>query len=320
MIFETLILNMYKDNLYQRCDDEGTAFYFSAADFPGLHVQPYDVTAAGGHTLRGWLYRYEVTRPNRLIVFDHGFGGGHRSYMKEIDRLCRAGYRVFAYDHTGCMESGGDTPNGMGQALCDLNDVITAIKADRRFLGLQLSVMGHSWGGYAAANIPALHPDIRHVVVLSGFVSVATMVGASFGGLLKGYRKPILELERRSSGKFVDYDAVTALTGAETKALLIYSDNDKELKSVQYETLLRGLADRKNVRLLLVHDKGHNPNYTTDAVRYLKEYSRALKKNMKRRRLETAEAKAAFVARWDWNRMTAQDDAIWAEILGHLDT
>ena len=36
MIFEKQIINFYKGMMYARCDDNGTAFYFSASDFPGL--------------------------------------------------------------------------------------------------------------------------------------------------------------------------------------------------------------------------------------------------------------------------------------------
>lgn len=150
MIFEKQIMNFYKGMMYARCDDNGTAFYFSASDFPGLKSEAYSFKASAGHTLNGALYHYDNPIPGRLIVFDHGFGGGHRSYMKEIEMLCRHGYLVFAYDHTGCMTSGGESPNGMAQSLCDLNDCITMLKADDRFAGMDISVMGHSWGGFSA--------------------------------------------------------------------------------------------------------------------------------------------------------------------------
>jgi len=319
MIFEKYILNMYKDMLFKRCEDEGTAYYFSAADFPGLHVQPYTFTASAGHTLQGYLYRYDTPKSNRLVVFDHGFGGGHRSYMKEIELLCRHGYRVFAYDHTGCMESGGEHPNGLAQSLCDLNDCITAIKKDPRFMGLKISVVGHSWGGFATANIAALHPEIAHVVVLSGFVSVEEMVNTFFSGLLKFYRKPIMALERASNPVFAEYHAVKSLSQAKTKALLIYSDNDEQCKSNHYHMLRDGLADCGHVRMLLVSGKHHNPNYTADAVEYLEAYSARVKKLKKKKKLDTAEEKAAFVASFDWNRMTAQDETVWAEIFNTLD-
>ena len=104
MIFEKQVVNMYKGMMHQRCDDTETVFYFSADDFPGLKKEPIAFNSSLGHTLQGYLYQYEGAREDRLIVFDHGFGSGHRAYMREIDMLAKHGYKVFAYDHTGCME------------------------------------------------------------------------------------------------------------------------------------------------------------------------------------------------------------------------
>ena len=107
MIFEKQIVGTFRNNFLRRCDDIGTAFYYSAADFPGLKAEAFSFPSCKGHELKGYFYHYADPVPGRIVVFDHGFGGGHRSYMKEIELLCRHGYLVFSYDHTGCMESGG---------------------------------------------------------------------------------------------------------------------------------------------------------------------------------------------------------------------
>jgi len=305
--------------MYTRCDDVGTAFYFSAADFPGLRQESCSFPSSAGHTLQGCLYSYDNPIPGRLIVFDHGFGGGYRSYMKEIELLCRHGYLVFAYDHTGCMASGGKTPNGMAQSLRDLDDCFKMLKSDSRFSGLDFSVVGHSWGGFSTMNICALHPEISHIVVLSGFVSVKLLIESFFGGILKYYRKAIWELECRSNPDYVNFHGVESLSKTDAKVLLVYSDNDQRCsKSVHYDTLAAGLADKENVELLLVTGKGHNPNYTEDAVQYLGEYLAALQQKTKKKELETTEQKSAFLASFDWDRMTKQDDTVWAKIFETL--
>jgi len=320
MIFEKQVVAMYKGMMYRRCDEDGTAFYFSAEDFPGLRKEAYPFRATAGHTLQGYLYCYENYATDRLVVFDHGFGGGHRSYMKEIERLCRRGYRVFAYDHTGCMESGGDSPNGLAQSLCDLNDCITAIKNDECFQGLDLSVMGHSWGGFSTLNISALHPEISRVVVLSGFVSVEEMVNSFFSGIMKGYRKALMALEREANPRFVDCHAVDSLLKSRAKALLIYSDNDKMCTRRHYDILRDKLAGRENTKFLLVSGKDHNPNYTKDAVECLGEYARKKNKLLRGNKMLTDAQKAAFVAGCDWERMTAQDETVWDEIFRVLES
>ena len=121
MIFEKQIINIYKKMMFSRCDDIETVHYFSHTDFKNLNAISYPFKSSLGHNLQGYLYYCNNQKENRLIVFDHGFGGGHKAYMKEIVMLCNKGYRVFSYDHTGCMESEGDSPNGLAQSLFDLN-------------------------------------------------------------------------------------------------------------------------------------------------------------------------------------------------------
>ena len=88
MLFENLIVNTFRKQFLIRCDDTGTAYYFSAADFPGLQAEPFAFPSGVGHTLQGYFYHYGDPIPGRIVVFDHGFGGGHRAYMKEIEKLC----------------------------------------------------------------------------------------------------------------------------------------------------------------------------------------------------------------------------------------
>ena len=320
MIFEKQIVNIYKGMAYTRCDDNGTAFYFTAKDFEGLNCEAYPFNSSKGHKLSGYLYFYDNPKENRIVVFDHGFGSGHTAYMKEIELLCRRGYLVFAYDHTGCMESGGETPNGMAQSLCDLNDCITTLKADKRFDGYDFSVMGHSWGGFSTLNITALHSEISHIVVFSGFVSVPMLVEAYFAGILKRYRKPIMELEKSSNPEFIKYNAIETLYNSKAKALLIYSDNDQLCsKKVHFDALKNALDGRENITFVLEHSKGHNPNYTTDAVAYLGEFIKARTKLLKQKKPLTDEQKKQFVASFDWDRMTKQDEAVWNKIFEHLE-
>ena len=318
MIFEKQIVNTFKGMMHTRCDDTETVFYFSSEDFPGLKKEPYSFKAAAGHNLQGYLYSYDSPISGRLIVFDHGFGGGHRAYMKEIEMLCKHGYRVLAYDHTGCMESGGATPNGFAQSLCDLNDCISAIKKDAQFAGLDISVMGHSWGAFSTMNITALHPEISHIVAMCGFVSAEEIVGTFFAGPLKGYRKAILALEKESNPKFFEFNALKSLSASSVKGLLIYSEDDMMCRRVHYDILKEGLAGKQNIRLMLVNNKAHNPNYTEEAVKLLGEFSKARAKLAKKKNA-SSEEKAKFVASFDWEKMTEQDQSVWKEIFEHLD-
>ena len=320
MIFERKIVGIYESQFMSRCDDKGLAHYFSHTDFHGLRQQPFDFKSSLGHDMKGWFYCYDEIIPGRLVVFDHGFGGGHRSYMKEIEKLCRRGFLVYTYDHTGCMESGGESPRGLSQSLRDLNDCLNALRSTQGFKDLDVSVMGHSWGGFSTMNIAALHPEVTHIVAISGFVSVPEMVGQFFSGILKGYRKPVLKIEQEKNPDFVTYNAVETLANTGVPVLLIYSYNDKLVnREIHHDVLKKGLADKNNIRILLEENKGHNPNYTADAAAYLGEYTAAMTRKLKDKQLETEEQKKTFREQWDWDRMTAQDDKVWAEIFRALD-
>ena len=318
MIFEKQVVNGYKGMMHTRYDNVSLSFYFSHKDFDGFQREAYAFKSSMGHTLQGYLYYYDQFREDRLIVFDHGLGNGHRAYMKEIEKLCSHGYRVFAYDHTGCMESGGESTNGLAQSLCDLNDCLATIKADKRFAGLDISVVGHSWGAFSTLTISALHPEISHIVAMSGFVSVEEMMKMFFAGPLKGYRKPILALERSANPKFSTFNAVESLKNSNVKALLIYSENDQLCRRKHYDILKEGLNDKENIHFLLVENKGHNPNYTEEAVKLLEVFKKARAKFAKKKNT-TKEQRAQFLASFNWHKMTEQDEAVWQEIFAHLD-
>ena len=310
----------YRAQLDVRCDDVGNVFYFSAADFPGLSQEPFGFRTARGHRLQGYFYSYPDAISNRLVVFDHGMGGGHRSYMKEIELLARHGYRVFAYDHTGCMESEGESTGGFGRSVADLDDCLRALKVHPEYRGLPISVVGHSWGAFACMNIVARHPDVRHVVAMSGFISVDAILRQFFGGLLASFRRHIRAIEAAANPGSMELDARTSLADTSAEVLLIYSLDDKTVHARRHlKPLKKALSHRTNIRFLEVDGKDHNPNYTREAVMLKNTLFRDLTQKIKGGELDTEEQKKAFRESWDWNAVTEQDPAVWTEIFACLD-
>lgn len=320
MIFSKQVEKLYRAQLFTRYDDTGTVFYYDAKDFPGLQKHAYRFAANAGFTLQGYFYCYDAPKPDRLVVFDHGLGGGHRAYMKEIERLAKAGYLVFSYDHTGCMESEGEHTNGFGQSLNDLDACLKALKGERALSGRTISVMGHSWGGFSTLNIAALHPDVAHVVAMSGFISVEQMVKQNFSGILSPWRKGIYAIEQAANPDHVDFCAVDSLQKTDAQVLLIYSDNDALVKKAyHYDPLEKVLSGKENVRLLLVRSKGHSPNYSYSAVKIKDAFFAELENRTKEKALATDAQKQAFVESFDWEAMTEQDEAVWQVILETLE-
>ena len=321
MIFEKQVEDAFEKAVRVRCDDMGTAYYFSADDFPGLQKEAYAFENQKGERLQGYFYHYDSPKPYRIVVFDHGMGGGHRSYMKEIERLAREGYLVFAYDHTGCMESEGAHINGFAQSLADLHAALSTLEKDPDYSPYTFSVVGHSWGGYSTLNITALHPEITHVVAISGFLSVDRMLRQTFGGIMKPYYRRMRDIEHGANPDFADYSAEETLASYRGKALVIHSADDRVVHSKDhFRVLKKELAGRENIRFLEVDGKRHNPNYTEDAVRYKDSYLAELKNEGKKGHLKSEDAKRAFVSKFDWNRMTAQDESVWAEIFSTLNS
>ncbi len=314
-----LIEKIYRNMVYSRADDNGCVVYFTAEDFEGLHCEDYSFASSLGHTMAGAFYYYDGFDESRLIIFEHGMGSGHTGYMTEIEKLCKAGYRVFSYDHTGCMKSGGESTNGFAQSLRDLDDAVKSLKADEKYTSLPISVIGHSWGGFSTLNISALHPDIEKAVAMSGFIAVEQILKGFFKGILSPFYKKILALEKKSNPDYIRYNALDTLKNTKAEVLIIHSDDDKTVSvKNSFDILEKELSDRENITFLRLTGKNHNPNYTDDAVKYKDSFFAEYQKALKKKALTTAEEKEAFKAKYDWKRMTEQDEKVWAEILDFL--
>lgn len=321
MLFEKRIQNRYHAALFRRADLADDVKYFSVTDFVGLIREEYKFHSHAGNVLSGQFYFYGKPRDGRLVVFDHGMGnGGHRAYLREIEVLARAGYKVFAYDHTGCAESEGESLNGLAQSLSDLDACLEVLRADEKYSSCKLSVIGHSWGGYSALNILALHPYIAHVIAISGFISVRDMHKQIFSGFLSFYRDVAYDIERKANPKYADFNAVDTLKDTDSQVLIIASDNDGVVKTKRhYNKLRKKLRDKENIRFMTVKGRAHNPNYTHAAIAYKKEFTKRLAKMRKRGLLDTSDRKQAFIDGVDWFRMTEQDVDVWREILQTLE-
>ncbi len=315
------VVNIYKSTLFRRHDEDGSIFYFSPADFPGLNSSPYSFKNKKGERLTGYFYSYDNPIADRLVILDHGMGMGHRAYMREIEMLARHGYLVYSYDHTGCTESEGENIGGFAGSLSDLDACISSIKEASEYSSLKISVFGHSWGGFSTMNILALHPDIEAAVCLSGFISVRDMQKQVIPFFFVKARRALYELEAESSPEYVGASALDSISKTDARVLLIHSTDDKTVSySRHFKKLKKAACGRENIRVLTVNGKNHNPNYTREAVYYkeafMKEHDRAAKEG----KLSTAEGKAAFISHFDFNKMTEQDEAVWAEIFRTLDS
>ena len=320
MLFEKKVANMVLSQLLTRQDNPYGIFYFVPEDFPGLQAHPYVFGSHKGHELKGFFYCYENPIPGKLVVFDHGMGNGHRAYMREIETLCKLGFLVYSYDHTGCMTSGGKHIGGFAQSLADLDDCIRSLKREKTLADREIYVVGHSWGGFSTMNIGAIHPEVKKIVSMSGFVSVERIVNQTLGPL-KAYGPAIVKAEQRENPRYSRYNALESLEKTKAKVLLIYSQDDKTvLKKEHYDPLYIKFCDSDHVKFLLLNGKNHNPTYENESVIYKDEFFTQFQKALKKGKLATPETRAEFFGRFDWWFMTRQDIAVWNAVIAHLNS
>lgn len=308
----------YERVLMKRYDDTGILFYFKPSDFEGLIVEDFPFKTKKGYTLRGHFYHYGNPKPNRLIVFEHGMGVGHRGYYREIERIAREGYLVYSYDHTGCTESEGEHIMGLGGSLPDLDDCISAL-IKNGFDPQSISVIGHSWGGYSTLNILSYHPSLKNVVAMSGFVSVKDMQKQILPKHIAPLRPYFYNIEKKLNPEYYQSSAIKTLKAATVPVMIIHSMDDNSVYKRHFLKLQRVLDGKENINFLKLDDRLHHPTYTVEAAqskdRFTKEHKRRLKEGIPTDTLEHKE----FLMSYDWYKMTDQDESVWKKIFDFLD-
>ncbi len=306
---------LYRKNFVHRYDDDHIIHYFSYTDFPGMAERPVEFKTPQGLTIKGHIYSYPGEHRKDLVVFCHGLGGGHRSYMREIEFICKEGYEVLSYDIVGCWESEGKDVRGMSESVNDLVSCLDYIHQTKDLKDRGLHIIGHSWGGYAAGNILSFRQrNIRTITVISGFASLGSFADVAYGGKLKPLKRSILGFERKVNPDYALCCSVDALKETGVKVLLIQSKDDTMVPISCGLEYVRSRISNDNVSYLVVEGKYHNPNYTADAVQYMGQVFGEYNQLVKDRKLKTFEQKQAFMDQKDFIRMTEQDPEVWRSI------
>lgn len=310
----------YRSILFSRQDPDDMVYYFSQGDFPGLLSREHSFENKNGYMIRGRFYFYNNPRTDSIVVFDHGLAPWHRSYMQEIERICRHGYVVYAFDHTGCGDSEGEHIMGLCGSLADLDDCISELECIEQLENMRIMVVGHSRGGFSTLNIPAFHSSVSKIVAMSGFISLDSMLRQLTPGLLAPVRKHIFEIERKQNPDCVNCIATDSILNSDVSAMIVHSADDRTVSAkANFFKLKEALQDRPNTEFLLMENRDHNPTFTKTAVDYKNAFYKDLKKAKKRGKVKTDAEKEAFIASYDWCKMTEQDDTVWESILAFLD-
>ena len=320
MIFDKLMLSIYKKTLIRRQDWDGNVFLFDYTDFEGFNKEPYSFISDTGARLEGGFYYYDNCKTDKLVVFDHGMGAGHRPYMREIETLCKAGYLVFSYDHEGTANSEGKAIRGLTGSIHDLDMALNAIKGSKYYEGREIIVIGHSWGGFSTKIITAFHPEVKKIVPMAGLSSLELVVNGMVPNIFKSARKAIISYEESLNPGYTSKNAAEVIKCSGTKALIIHSTDDPLVISKDHhDSLKEVLNGTPGIRFITVNDRGHNPNFTPEAVKVKDAFFAEKNALQKKHKLKTPEQKSALIAKYDFWKMTEQDMAIWNQIFAFIE-
>ncbi len=106
--------------------------------------------------VRLWANSVGGGAPNaKVIVLVHGGPGLSLTYLRIFDLLASPTRQIVSYDQrgSGLSTAPADGDYGVEAQVSDLDAVRTWTGAQ------QITVIGHSWGGYLAAAYTALHPS-----------------------------------------------------------------------------------------------------------------------------------------------------------------
>ncbi|MCR3922661.1 MAG: lysophospholipase [Firmicutes bacterium] len=226
---------------------------------------------SGNNRLQGYVYG--LNQEQGLVVVAHGIGGGADSYLPQIAYFVDQGWRVFAYDATGSFDSEGKTTKGFPQALIDLDAALTYINTQEEFANLPILLFGHSWGGYAVANLLHYDYEIVGVATVSGANSPMEMIieqGRSMMGGFINIQYPYLWLYQRILfGETASLNAVDAINKSNVPVLIIHGTED-EFVAYEGSSIISNMIrmTNPNVRTLLLSEpgrNGHNNLFRSDA-------------------------------------------------------
>lgn len=269
--------------------------YFKRGDYPDYATTKYGYEhyrdrypreelsfSVGENKLRAFLYG--GGEAERLLVFCHGMGSGHESYLNEIVHLVDSGYAVFAHDGTGSGTSGGDSVRGLLQSAIDLEAALAYIDTLPRLKRLPKYLMGHSWGAFAVAEAAGSREDLVAIASIAGYAypvellseQASEMLGRDLSGL--GFffdMSQLLSFGPQNCRR----NAVDSINGCSTPILLIHGSED-EMIPVDGSAIVahRDELTNPNVEILILDREGQNGHNTifrpTEALQYIARKNR----------------------------------------------
>ena len=300
-----IVVHVFKKRMLHRYDKDGYTPYLSSEDFPGLNKEKFTFTNSLNNEISYFYYSYENYRKDLTILFLHGLGPGHTAYMREIETLCKLGYRVLTLDYMGCDSSKGDKLPSLNEPTRDVDDLLNHLQIKN-----EVVVIGHSLGAYTALNVLNIRKEITKGVIISGFLRPDLVLNVLMKTKL--FSKPIARYEKKVEPKYYPINNFEYIKTTNDNLLFIHSKDDPV---VNYDAATKDIiaVNKPNIRLITVDGRGHNPTYTDEAAKYTHEIFTEYYKLKKEEDIRKLMADKSV-----W-KMTEQDQELFKQIKGFID-
>lgn len=295
-----LIENIYKKQFICRYDKDGIIPYLSVSDFPNLKMEEKTFQNTRGNEIHYFIYKYD-NHEDKTIVFCPGIGAGHTAYLREIEEFAKRGYVVYSIDYTGCDKSSGKNMVSIYEPTRDVNELIDLIDNKSNIV-----VVGHSLGGFTALNISRIRNDIKKTVCMSAFVLFDDLLRRIINN--KFVEKNILKYENKVNGEIISSN-IDYLKSTNDNLLFIHSKDDK---MVNFSDTIDKIQEHNNpyIKIYITDKKGHNPDYSLEAVKYMVSVFSEYNSLVKNKTLKTLEQKKAYMSDKSAFKMTELDQDV----------
>jgi alpha-beta hydrolase superfamily lysophospholipase len=203
--------------------------------------------------IKGWQWNPEKSNHKKILIL-HGFDSCSYKFEKFIVPLTNLGFTVFAFDAPAHGISEGKTVN----ALQLKNTILTINKT----YGNLYAIIGHSFGGFAAALAIESLANIQKLVLIAPPVETIKLINSFFSVVPLGEKiksSLIDHLESMSKQKITYYSTARALIENEVKTIWLHDEEDN-ICVFEDVAKIQNLA-LNHVEFYITKGLGHNKIY-----------------------------------------------------------
>lgn len=254
----------------ERYDDDHTLHYFTVDDFEGLRKKDFEFSS-NGYTLKGYVYQMEEKESKGNIVFAHGIGAGHIQYTTEIHFFAKEGYKVYAFDAQGCLNSEGKGMEYLTNYVKNLDDFLTYLENSKEMEVNSYILVGHSLGAYGVNVMAKFHKErIEKIISISGFNDPKTLIKDILNSskLLSGILGNVFIFQEKRKNKSYAISSIDALKNFDKKVLFLSGDEDSLVNPTRNFFLYQNSFQEKDFCFLLVKGRAHRPLLSLKGAKY----------------------------------------------------